>query len=194
MRLFFALPLAPSSADAIEDWRERNLPHLCGRVPQANFHITLAFLGQTPATKMETLCASAESLFCDECSESFTLTIDTFAYWSKAGVSWIGPQSWPEQLAVWNRKLSRHASQTRKGKKAYQPHVTISRSHEPPPRPLHEPDIRATFSAASLYQSVPAGDGVRYEELETWGLRPARAITGPQQRAPARRRAKEQNR
>ena len=51
MRVFFGLELDASTTLAIADWRDRQLACAGRPVPPANFHITLAFIGELPESR-----------------------------------------------------------------------------------------------------------------------------------------------
>ena len=71
LRLFFALSCPSDLADAICNWRDSHA--LGGRpVAQANLHMTLAFLGNQPATAVDGLKQLADSLRVD----AFLLQLD----------------------------------------------------------------------------------------------------------------------
>ena len=54
LRLFFALPCPSGIAAQIDAWRQDQ--HFVGRpVPTTNLHVTLAFLGQVPESRLQQL-------------------------------------------------------------------------------------------------------------------------------------------
>ena len=54
LRLFLALPCPSGIAAQIDAWRQSQ--HFAGRpVPTANLHVTLAFLGQVPESRLQQL-------------------------------------------------------------------------------------------------------------------------------------------
>ena len=86
---FFALPLSAEAREAADRWRRGNLLIEGRRVPAANFHITLCFLGDLDASTLTGLTAAADRIATD----SFDLTLDTPGYFPGPRVFWIGP--WP---------------------------------------------------------------------------------------------------
>ena len=81
MRLFYALEVPGELAVAIADWRQQQLPPAGREVPLANFHITLAFLGEVAENRLEQLCTDTEH---------------------RLGTSALGPNQIPlDQLGFW---------------------------------------------------------------------------------------------
>ena len=87
LRLFFALPCPPDQAAAICQWRAgQTLP---GRpVPEANLHLTLAFLGEADETTQARLIAAAERQHCPP----FSVHLDQTGWFQRAKAAWRGSQ------------------------------------------------------------------------------------------------------
>ena len=62
MRAFFGLSPDPVTKLAIQEWRDKTLPQFNAPVPTANFHVTLAFLGQINPRQLDALCSEIDSL------------------------------------------------------------------------------------------------------------------------------------
>lgn len=182
MRLFFALPVEASLALAIEHWRKQNIPLAQSPVPAANFHITLAFLGEVSANLLDALCRRAEEISHAPFAQPGQLHLDTMGYWPKPGILWIGPKHWPTrfgQLASALFPLGKTFGSHR-GKQNFQPHVTLYRHCESPPQAIMPPDFLIHYSDLVLFESINGKSGVRYQECASWPLqaRPVRTA-GP---------------
>lgn len=171
MRLFFALEAEPDTARAIADWRDTRLVADGRPVPAANFHITLAFVGDLPHTKSERLAGAVDNW--GAAVAGGDLVLDSPGYWPTVGIFWLGPARWPEaldDLAAKLRSLSSAAGARRDGK-AFRPHVTLfRRCEQPPPAPAALPAISWHYSHFSLMESVQGKSGVSYRPLASWAL------------------------
>lgn len=167
-RLFFALPATPVAA-AIAQWRATR-PWPGALVPAANFHLTLAFLGQADERQTEQLMAQASRLHCPP----LTLSLDSCGWFARAKAAWIGPKQWPNELAVFARALQRLGRQHGLGHEEahFHPHITLSRKAAEAPAPAPAPALLLRAEQFCLYQSVSTPSGVRYEPLACWPLHP----------------------
>lgn len=173
MRLFFALEAEPVTARAVADWRDTRLVADGRPVPAANFHITLAFVGDLPAAKLERLVVAADSGTGNMAQGSGSLVLDCPGYWPKTGIYWLGPSAWPPALDALAGKLRGVAASVgaRRDGKSFRPHVTLFRGCErPPAAPTTTPAIRWDYSHFSLLESAQGRSGVNYRPLASWGL------------------------
>lgn len=172
MRVFFALPIPETTILEIAAWRDKMLLPQTNWIPLANFHITLAFLGQVSPTDLERLCANCSELVARRIFKAGELTINQTGYWSKPGILWLGPSEWPDTLSALNIALSQLGRQfrCRTDKKLYQPHITLARQALAPAKPLVEPNISLHFDSFSLYESRNGASGVHYHLLDEWPL------------------------
>jgi RNA 2',3'-cyclic 3'-phosphodiesterase len=173
MRLFFGLQPDSESALAIAAWRERQLPLLGRPVPEANLHITLAFLGDVSAHRLERLDQAVGQFVEQKRPPGEVLTLNQLGYWPRPGICWLGPQAWSDSLAGLARSLSRlGTAQGSKGDRGkYRPHITLMRGCDsPPPAAASEPLFRLSFDHFNLYQSHQGRSGVTYQVLESWPL------------------------
>lgn len=171
MRLFFGLDLPANTKLQIDDWCKKVYPTLSSAVPAANFHLTLAFLGECRPTQLETVTALADGI-----SQSlFQIHFNDVGYWPKPGILWLGTLSPPAKLvALADRcRAIAKAEHLQVSKKAYLPHVTLARRQQlSMPAPLLLPDITASFDHFSLFESIAGKTGVRYAVLQSWPLAP----------------------
>lgn len=134
------------------------------------FHVTLAFLGATPAERVTDALAALQAA-CRKCA-AFDLGFDMFGIFPherRARIVWVGPRHTPAGFvrcgdAVFDALERAGWSLDRKP----QPHVTICRLKEAPPGPLPRLESSASLHATglSLYESRPAGPTTRYVQLE----------------------------
>lgn len=126
MRLFFALWPDPATQ---QDWERGLAPFLAPlggrRIPAANLHLTLAFLGEVRGDRMNELLRLGDDLD----PEPVALRFDRIEYWKKPGLACLRPAEVPPALA-------RLAGQLGTGlglagfpleQRAFKPHVTLAR-------------------------------------------------------------------
>lgn len=173
LRLFFALPCPLEQAAAICSWRDQQT--LGGRpVPQANLHLTLAFLGAQPAARLDALRHLAAGVT----SDSFELTLNRLITLGKGFVC-LAPTETPPALLHLAGSLAERLSALGivLDSRPYLPHLTLARQ-----APTQAQGAAATFSWRAerfvLYQSKNTEDGVRYQELGSWPLQMPEATAG----------------
>ena len=172
-RLFFAIAASAGAAMRIADWRDR-YAHCDGNpVPPENFHMTLAFIGELHTSKIEILTQATDDLLARQTMAGGPLTLDQTGYWSKPGIFWLGPTSWPDALSALAQDLRSlvSASGGKRDRNPFQPHITLfRRCNAPPSQPLSQPDIEFHLDHLALFESVQARQGVRYQALCEWSL------------------------
>ncbi|OOE40377.1 2'-5' RNA ligase [Salinivibrio kushneri] len=127
MRLFFALGLDEKTNQAAREQLVRYHHHLCGEgraVPDQNLHLTLAFLGEVPDTKLSALQAAASNL----ALPAFSLTTSGVEVWDQPKIACVTFNQPPpvlfdlahhlQSLPVWHAKADSHA---------FTPHITLRR-------------------------------------------------------------------
>lgn len=174
MRAFFAFDLSPSEKLAVASWRSRNLSGLQNPVPDANFHVTLAFLGEISPAQMDQLCRGVDDWLAQASFSPGTIKLDQIGYWAPPQVTWIGPREWSEDLNRLAQKLGQLGSGLgmRMEKKTYQPHVTLSRMGPPPPAALQQPELSIHYDGFTLFESVKGRQHVHYHPLADWRFEP----------------------
>ncbi len=173
MRLFFALEAEPATALELANWRDTRLVADGRPVPPANFHITLAFIGELSHAKVDRLADAVDTRLEDSPHKAGSLSLDSPGYWSKAGIYWLGPAQWPQDLGDLARKLRGLATGAgaRKDNNPFRPHVTLFRRCErPPAAPITPPAIGWHYGHFSLMESVQGKGGVSYRAVTGWGL------------------------
>lgn len=126
MRLFFALWPEPATQRA---WHEELAPFLKPlggrRVPAENLHLTLAFLGELPGSRINALLELAEDLPRDR----ITLRFDRIESWKKPAVACLRPTETPAGLVRLTGQLATGLQMAGFPVEArhFKPHVTLSR-------------------------------------------------------------------
>lgn len=177
MRLFLGLDLPEHSARAIADWRDRALPPVARAVPPANFHITLAFLGEVPSGEIETLSCLVDECCAEFSFDPFEVLLDQPGFWPRPGILWLGAAAPPPglmALASALRRLPRSLG-LKRDRNPFVPHVTLFRGvRDTPPAPVIAPSFPFVQDTLTLFESERLREGVRYRSLEEWKL-PARS-------------------
>jgi 2'-5' RNA ligase len=170
MRLFYALWPDP---DTQQHWHEELSPFLAPlggrRVPAANLHLTLAFLGEVRGDRMNELLR----LGGDVASSPVALRFDRIECWKKAGLACLRPAETPPAL-------TRLAGQLNTGlqmagfaveARSFKPHVTLARDVAvvAPSLPVW-PVLEWRAPALALLRSRLTPEGSEYALLHEWPL------------------------
>ena len=140
------------------------------RVPPANLHITLAFLGEVaPATR-----ACAEAAAAGIAGEAFELHVDQLGYWRRRGLLWAGPSAAPEPLARLASDLGAALEPCGipREQRPFQPHITLAR--KAPRLPSHSPVAPVVWPVRYfvLVASTLQAGGATYTVVNEWPLAP----------------------
>lgn len=169
MRAFFAFKPPPKICLAMESWRRLNWPLLERPVPVANYHVTLAFLGDINEPQLEALIDKASAVELP----GFKLTLDTTGFWSKTGILWLGPSAPPPALNQLAQALGgiARSCQIPVARSEFKPHLTLARRvHPAPVAPLQVPEFSCACSSFALYESSQGKHGVSYHSVAEWSL------------------------
>lgn len=168
LRLFFALWPDDAIRDALNGTGKWLHQHWGGRRMRAEtVHITLAFLGETPAGRLDDLVACADSVGTD----AYELVLDQAGYWRHNRIGWLGASETPPQHFELVRALGIALKQAGfpVDARPHVPHVTLLRNSRggevPPCTPVIWP-IREFV----LVQSNLDADGAHYELIRRWAL------------------------
>ena len=175
LRLFFALWPDDTTRDALDGAGKQLHQHWGGRRMRAEtLHITLAFLGSTPADQLEALFACADAVQTD----AFDLVLDQAGYWRHNRIGWLGASQTPPQyielVGALNAAL-REAGYSVDAR-PHVPHVTLLRNAVGGAVPECEP-VCWPISDFVLVASRRESDGMHYDVIRRWplaGSRPAR--------------------
>lgn len=166
-RLFFAL--LPDEAVRGQLRRlQKDLSQAGGRpVPAENLHLTLLFLGNVEAEKVDVVRGIAAGIE----GEPFDLVLDTLGGFrqNNARVLWVGPSESPPELGHLHQSLHRQVGKIglRVRKATYRPHVTLVRKADLRERLPEKPDRDICWSASrfALLASELLPERSRYEVL-----------------------------
>lgn len=173
MRVFFALEPDAATRQAIVNWRDRYGLAAGRPVPAANFHVTLAFIGNVSTRQLDTLCSAVDDRQTGNDFAAGELQLDRVGFWPGPAIYWMGTSQPPPQLTDLARKLQRVGGRVgaRLEHKAFTPHVTLYRNcREPPPAPVVLPAINLSYRHFTLLESVPGRQGVNYRSVAQWEL------------------------
>ena len=126
-RLFFALWPDAATRVALTACAAHLHTGWAGRcVQSASLHLTLAFLGATPVSRLDTLRQRAARV----AGETFTLQLDRPGCWPHNRVGWLGVQETPAALAqlVVDLRRALHAGEFAVDDQRFIPHVTLLRN------------------------------------------------------------------
>jgi len=95
-----------------------------------NLHITLAFLGQVDAARLDDIVAAARSVQ----ARRFMLRMDQPGYWKHNRIAWLGASQVPAELEAMVAELrsALEASRIAFDPKPFVAHVTLLRNARPP--------------------------------------------------------------
>lgn len=169
-RIFFALWPDDVTRDAIASFVKPCLAgHPAKKVPQHNWHLTLAFLGNVPQQKYE--CALQQAALVQ--SESFVITLDMFGYWPRPRVVWLGCNEVPEPLQSLVTQLNTHLipCDYKPEHRIYAPHLTLLRKAN---QGIKQRDITPVSWCVKdfvLVESATTEKGSVYQVVRRWPLR-----------------------
>ena len=165
LRLFFALPCPTQLAEQIVSWHDSL--QLKGRpVIPANLHMTLAFLGQQPSSRLadlRTLAATVQGV-------AFELRLDRLVR-RRNGLLYLAPSQPPAALLELVERLGEAllAGGFRLEERSFLAHLTLMRScsGQPPP---DCPTFDWPVSHFALLASETGPQGSVYHQLQQWPL------------------------
>jgi 2'-5' RNA ligase len=171
LRVFFAvwpdpLLLTSLAALAAEVAREtRGRP-----TASENIHLTLAFLGEQPVSRMAPLCALAALVR----GQQFALTLDEIGCFRKAGIAWLGASAPQLELGALQERLAGElrASGFPIDERPYAPHLTLARRIGVAIRRSLAAPIVWKVSSFALMVSETTASGPNYRSLAEWPLAP----------------------
>ncbi|NIP18893.1 MAG: RNA 2',3'-cyclic phosphodiesterase [Xanthomonadales bacterium] len=164
-RLFFALEPDPWTRAQIAAVQEKlNLP--ARRIPEANLHITLAFLGDVGTERIRELFDIGTSVPLPPC----TLRLDRHGWFPRVGVVWLGSSEPPEALSDFQQRLSGFLAATgfRVERRAWVPHLSVYRKMRKPFVTMPFEAVEWRIAEFSLVRSSLTAKGAVYEPLERW--------------------------
>jgi 2'-5' RNA ligase len=164
LRLFFALwPEADVTRQLTQVARQLKLEGRSRWVDSKNYHMTLAFVGEVPATKLAVLQQIGRSLRVPR----FTFSCDSIEFWQSSQVVVAAVRAAPPGLLDLGRKLNDALELPREPLRA---HVTLTRKvTQAPVLQAMSPVVWRTTDF-SLIRSDTGGAESAYTVLDTWSL------------------------
>ena len=180
MRLFIGIPLPPNLAARVSEILPASLPAL-RRVKPENFHLTLAFLGQTPDERLGDVTDAAGEAAA--AVSPFTLAFDRAGQFPERGrprVVWLGLADGANSVLELGEGV--YAGLRRRGlhfeDRPQSPHLTLARVAEDASSAeaktvgaalddLTIGSLRFEVSEIAVMQSVLSPKGARYTALAT---------------------------
>lgn len=166
-RLFFALWPEPALRLAVQELAAR-LPEDGRAVRPENLHITLLFLGATPAERLPALLQAAGKLD----APAFDLRLDQGGWWRKSGIWWLAPGDTPPAL----KQLAHTLAELARGEgldvrlEDFRPHLSLRRkARRAPEFPPFAP-LQWRARDFVLMESITHAEGAEYREVGRWAL------------------------
>ena len=170
MRLFFALWPDPPARAALARFAREVANHGQGRASRdANLHLTVAFIGAVPESRLAALLQIGESTAA--LAAPFRLELDRVggrAY----GVAWLAPPSLPEPLHALHATLTEglRAAAFPSEQRMFRPHVTLARDCARPAQRGRIAPIGWQVQRLALVASTLAPGGSEYRNVGDWPL------------------------
>lgn len=164
-RLFFALWPDSEQRERLKKLMATEAGFVKGRsIPASNWHVTLAFIGDCPATRAPTLLTRARDLAFKEFALSFTHV----EFWPRPRLACLVPETTPAALAslVDGLKEVLVASGIEPEKRAYRPHLTVVRAARPFATWRLAQALTLEWRDFELIESVPGRGKVSYLPLK----------------------------
>lgn len=137
-------------------------------VRPANLHVTLAFLGDVPVSRIAAIIGSLDGIR----AEPFALALDSCGYWRHNRIVWAGAAQCPLPLRRLVDALAGalYPHGFRQEDRAFMPHVTLLRDARRAPRTGLSQSIEWVIEEFALVQSVRRERIPGYDILKRWPL------------------------
>jgi len=168
-RLFFALWPGTAERRAL-DAAARSVSLEDGwRVPPANLHVTLAFIGTVDAAGLAACLRAAGRVE----AEPFALDVDRLGHFPRARVAWLGLGEEPVALTALVAALRARLVDAAVSfdPRPFRCHVSIARAVARLALPQRVPEVHWQVTEFALVESVALATGPRYEVRARWLLR-----------------------
>ena len=169
LRLFLGFPLPATAAREVARWQEHDLGAPAGTrvVPEANLHVTIAFLGSRPAGEVPPIAAALR----EAAGGVLPPVLTPLRYRETKSVGMLVFADDGERASRIARAA--HGGLERLGvyepeRRAWLPHLTVVRFRERPRLQPKIPELGAvTMSDAAVYISRLRPTGAQYEVVES---------------------------
>lgn len=168
-RTFFALTLNKLQKATIEQWASENLSFLdADKVPLANLHLNLAFLGNLTEQQIEALFELVNEIQFDP----INIHINTLGHWSDNKILWVGAEQQNASFLSLSDKL-KEIGKTLKlemDPRTYVPHIGLYRNCAHFPQSINTDDLNFEFCFDTfvLFQSLTLAHSVDYHIIRHW--------------------------
>jgi len=161
LRLFFALPCPGPAAEALAAWARANYPGARHLHP-SDLHVTLAFLGNQPASSVPRVIELAAGLSLPD----ITLKLSITERWKNLLV--LLPEAVPDSLLAFQTSLQERLANAGLSvdRRPYRPHLTLARGLGEAPVSGTPPRVAWQARQWGLYHSVQGQP--RYQLLANW--------------------------
>ena len=142
--------------------------HSAKIVPVHNWHITLAFLGNVSEEVYQCIQQQADKVT----GQSFLLKLDTFDYWKRPQVAWLGCETIPDELQALFSSLNEAlgpCGYTPKFSK-FAPHMTILRKTNSGLKEKNIAPVQWQVNEFVLVESQTNHQGSTYNIVKKWTL------------------------
>ncbi len=160
LRLFYALCPAPATRTALAALQTQINGN---KVPAQNLHMTLAFVGNQPRSVLPVLTSILQS-----CAlPNLHMEIDSWGYFPKQRIAWVGPSVPPPALLSLQQQLWQNlidAGILRKQTNEFVPHISLARNSPMPSTKFFQP-VHWESRQVVLMESVSASAGPVYRIL-----------------------------
>jgi RNA 2',3'-cyclic 3'-phosphodiesterase len=133
-------------------------------VPRANFHVTLAFVGEVAASQVATM----RRVGCGQRAAACTIKFDAYEYWREPQVVVAAARDTPATLDELCSRLHRDLSLPPPA--ALRPHVTLARKVTQAPVAQAMSPFFWSARSFSLIHSDTSGARSVYTVVDTWSL------------------------
>ena len=166
-RLFFALEPEEDALGLLSRCAHALAAEVGGRaMPPDKIHLTLAFLGEVGDAQ----AAVAEEAAAAVAARPFTLVLDRFGSFRRAGVAWAGASAPPPELGLLQGSLAvqLEARGFALEPRPFAPHVTLVRKVE---RPMRDAVLAPVAWRVTDFGLVRSNLGTgKYETVRRWPL------------------------
>ena len=174
LRLFVGLPLRPEPAWDLEAWTRDHARGGWRRVPAANLHVTLVFLGATPEERLPAIGDALREACADVQAPAYVLGgLRRLGSVLAAVLEPHEPDGGAEQVARAQEVLARRLDRVES--RPWLPHVTLARAggtSRPRVPDSALPPLELDLAEVVLFASEPVVNGVRYRPLVSVPLKP----------------------
>jgi RNA 2',3'-cyclic 3'-phosphodiesterase len=166
VRAFFAVWPDRAARDALAELALTTAARAQGRAPRVdNLHLTLAFLVDVAANRIEDLRAIGIKIAA--AASPFALTLDRVGAFRDSGIAWAGASAAPQELLRLARTLGAAlaANDFPTERREFHPHVTLARRCRKRVGNVVTAPIAWDVVRLTLMASESAPGGARYREL-----------------------------